>query len=96
MKIPNIYGRDIFKKNNIVMMDNLLLSKKWKILQRDEIRGVEIHFLYEWNKLNDDGMFYRKIYQDLKCDADIFDRYRVLNASLTCCFVKYILSIIKL
>ena len=71
-------------------MDNLLLSKIWKILKRDEIRDVEIHFLYEWNKRNKDGMFYRKIYQDLNCDADIFDRDRVLDACR-----RYILLIKK-
>ena len=61
-------------------MDKLLLSKKWKFPQRDEIRGIEIKFLYEWNKRYESGIFFWEIYQVLKCESDIFDRDRVLNA----------------
>ena len=58
--------------------------------QRDEIPGIEIKFLYEWNKRYESGIFFREIYQVLNCDADIFDRDRVLNACR-----RYILLIKK-
>ena len=61
-------------------MEDLLLSDKWEILGKDKIRSIEIEFLYEWDKRHEDGIFYRKIYNDLNCDADIFDRERVINA----------------
>ena len=80
MNIHNIFGRDIFKKQHISSLDKLLLSKEWKILKRDEIRGIEIKYLYEWNKQYESGIFFQEIYRVLNCDEDIFDRDRALNA----------------
>ena len=80
MYIPNIFRRDNFKQHQISSLAELLLSKQWKIPEKDDIRNIEIEFLYEWDKRYEGGIFYRKIYKDLNCDADIFDRDRVANA----------------
>ena len=68
----------------------MLLSEIWKIPEKDQIRKIEIQFLYEWDKRYEDGIFYRKIYKDLNCDADIFDKDRVASACRR--FIKLVKS----
>ena len=76
MDIPFIFQRSIFKKLEITRLKELLNSHHWLMFHRSKVREIEDHFLLEWEKRHDGGMFYRPIYQVLNCE-DIFDGKRV-------------------